>query len=246
MINLYKRSPLAFSLVWIGIYVIGTSLGEELSGAVGVESSVVCLVTTAISILLFFLLKRLGLLEHMGLCPLKAAPRELLWLIPLAIVTTRNLWGGVGPVYTPLGSVCFVIKMLGVGFLEELIFRGLLFRAMEKDSFKWAVIVSSVTFGMGHILNLFNGTMAFGDNLFQIISATVFGFMYVLVFLRSGSLIPCIVSHGIFNSLSALQADTVPPMVIRLCDGIMLAIVAGYSLYLWKTGSSKLKKAEAA
>ena len=48
--------------------------------------------------------------------------------------------------------------MLCVGFLEEVIFRGLLFTAIARNNIKSAVIISSVTFGIGHIINLFNGS----------------------------------------------------------------------------------------
>ena len=37
-------------------------------------------------------------------------------------------------------------------------FRGLLFTAIAKDNVKSAVVISSVTFGIGHIINLFNGS----------------------------------------------------------------------------------------
>ena len=68
---------------------------------------------------------------------------------------------------------CFVIKMLCVGLLEELIFRGFLFKAMCRESIRWAVVVSSVTFGLGHILNLVNGSgMSLAENLVQIIKCT--------------------------------------------------------------------------
>ena len=47
--------------------------------------------------------------------------------------------------------------MINVGFIEEIIFRGFLFKMMEKDNIKTAIIVSSLTFGIGHIVNLLNG-----------------------------------------------------------------------------------------
>ena len=47
--------------------------------------------------------------------------------------------------------------MINIGFLEEIIFRGFLFKMLEKDNVKTAIIVSSITFGMGHIVNLLNG-----------------------------------------------------------------------------------------
>lgn len=40
--------------------------------------------------------------------------------------------------------------MLCVGFLEEMIFRGLLFEAIAKENVKKAIIISSVTFGIRH------------------------------------------------------------------------------------------------
>jgi hypothetical protein len=38
--------------------------------------------------------------------------------------------------------------------IEEVIFRGFLFKALQKDKLSVAIIVSSVTFGFGHIVNL--------------------------------------------------------------------------------------------
>lgn len=80
--------------------------------------------------------------------------------------------------------------MLCVGFLEEVIFRGLLFKAIAKDNIKPAVVISSVTFGVGHIINLFNGSgMALVSNLCQIVFAIAVGFLLVTIFYRGGILL---------------------------------------------------------
>ncbi|MBD5536303.1 MAG: CPBP family intramembrane metalloprotease [Lachnospiraceae bacterium] len=56
-----------------------------------------------------------------------------------------------------------------VGFIEEVIFRGFLFKALAENNVKSAVIISSVTFGLGHLVNLFNGSgMDLINNLCQI------------------------------------------------------------------------------
>lgn len=47
--------------------------------------------------------------------------------------------------------------MINVEFIEEIIFRGFLFKMMEKDNVKRAIIVNEITFGIGHIVNLLNG-----------------------------------------------------------------------------------------
>ena len=69
--------------------------------------------------------------------------------------------------------------MINVGFIEEVIFRGFLFKMMAKDNLKLAIIVSAVTFGIGHIVNLLNG----GDlipALLQIFYAIALGYLFVI------------------------------------------------------------------
>ena len=84
----------------------------------------------------------------------------MLFYIPLIVLLTVNLWYGVAMNTSPLEMVLYILSMLCVGFLEEMIFRGFLFQAMVKDGVKSAIIVSSVTFGIGHIVNLINGSGA--------------------------------------------------------------------------------------
>ncbi len=70
------------------------------------------------------------------------------------------------------------MMMIFVGFLEEIIFRGFLFRGIAKDNLKEAVIISSVTFGIGHIVNLLNGYDILKNSI-QIVFAVAVGFMLV-------------------------------------------------------------------
>ena len=125
--------------------------------------------------------------------------------------------------------------MLCVGFLEEVMFRGLLFNAMKKDNIAIAIIISSLTFGMGHIINLFNGKEAeLLPQILQIIYASAAGLVFVMVFIKSESLIPCILTHGIFNSLSIFgNSELTDNQSIFLA--IMMSILCfAYSLYLMR------------
>ena len=94
--------------------------------------------------------------------------------------------------------------MLCVGFLEEIIFRGFLFVGMSKNNLRSAVIVSSVTFGIGHLVNLLNG-QPFFETMIQIFFAIAVGFTLVILFYKGKSLIPCIIFHGLNNSLSVIE-----------------------------------------
>ena len=232
MKKLYDKSELGFALVWIGIYCVGMSVFDEISRGIGVESSASAVFAVAVSLFLYFWLKKQGVLERFGLRAPTAPTRAFLFYIPLIVITGQNLWGGVEMRYDAVGTLCFVIKMLCVGFLEELIFRGFLFKAMFHNSIKWAVVVSSVTFGLGHIINLINGSgMGVAENLVQIFFAVLIGFLYVVIFYRGGSLWPCIISHGILNSLSAFSASG--ESIVRVV--ILCVLVVAYAVVLLKT-----------
>lgn len=124
----------------------------------------------------------------------------------LVLISTSNLWLGIRMNLTSVELGVHILLMLLVGFLEELIFRGFLFAALRQSNLKTAMIVSSLTFGAGHILNLFNGSgMSLEAVLLQIVFAVLVGFLFVMVYLRSGSLIPCILSHQAINILSAFS-----------------------------------------
>ena len=236
MKKLYDKSELYFALLWIGIYVVAMSVMDNLSVSLGMEHAVTAAGGLGISIFLLLWLKKEKLLEKFGLCKGKMPARAFLWYIPLIILTTRNLWSGARMNHGMTETLLFVVKMLGVGFLEELIFRGFLFKAMSKDSVKWAVAVSSVTFGLGHILNLVNGSgMGLTENLFQIVSAVVIGFLYVIIFHRGGSLWPCILSHGCFNSLSAFANEDAPAQEVTIYRVVLCALALIYALVLLKT-----------
>ena len=99
--------------------------------------------------------------------------------------------------------------MLNIGFIEEIIFRGFLFRMMAKSNLRSAVIVSALTFGVGHIVNLLNGAELI-PTLLQIAYAVSIGFLFVVLFHKSGSLIPCIVTHSLVNALSVFNAEDAP------------------------------------
>ena len=232
MKRFYDKSELGFALAWIGIYCVGMSIFDEISRSIGVESSASAVFALAVSLFLFFWLKKHNKLEWFGLCKPTASAKAFLFYIPLIVLTSKNLWGGAAMHYDAPGTVCFIVKMLCVGFLEELIFRGFLFKAMSRDSIKWAVIVSSVTFGLGHIINLINGSgMGLAENLVQIFFAVLIGFLYVIIFWRGGSLWPCVISHGAFNSLSAFSVDG--EAIGRLV--ILCVLTVAYALILLKT-----------
>lgn len=127
--------------------------------------------------------------------------------------------------------------MLCVGFLEEVIFRGLLFVAISKDNIKSAIVISSVTFGVGHLINLFNGSgMDLVNNLCQVCFAIAVGFLLVTIFYRGGSLVPCIVVHSAINTLGTFSNKAEISAQKHILHIVVLTVITVlYNLILTKT-----------
>ena len=201
---LYKKSQIWFAVIWIIIYVIGASFADELSKIVNIEKLFTVIFLGVMTIVAIVWMKKNQLFSHFGLCKPTIKAYKLLFYIPLILIASCNLWFGVIMNFKWYISLLYVISMLLVGFLEEIIFRGFLFKAMEENSLKSAIIISSVTFGIGHIINLINGSgLGIVSNICQIVSAIAIGFLFVGLFYKTKSLWACIITHGILNSLSA-------------------------------------------
>ena len=237
MKKLYEKNELTFAIAWIAAYCVLQSLANPLNKAIGVEyaaSAAFCVLQTVV---LFTFLRKNGLRKRYGLCRPSVPAGRFLYYVPLLILASGNLWNGTAVNYSPAETACRIVCMLCVGFLEEVIFRGLLFTAIAKNTIRSAVVISSVTFGIGHLINLFNGSgMDLGSNLCQIIFAIAVGFLLVTIFYRGGSLLPCILVHSAINTLGTFANDADLTAEMRLLHlAILTAITVAYTLILTKT-----------
>lgn len=117
--------------------------------------------------------------------------------------------------------------MINVGFIGEILFRGFLFKTIEKESVKKAIIISTLTFGIGHIVNLFNGQDTL-NTIIQIIYALSLEYLFVMIFYKSNSLVQCIITHSLINSLSIIETHN-DIVVVAL---ILTIISTLYAVYL--------------
>ena len=240
MKKLYEKNELIFALVWIAIYVAGTSLAEALSETIGAYKLVSAVFHLALTVGLFLWVRRNSLAEKYGLFLPRYRLLRAWFFIPLALVCLYKLVFSPAVRFSATESVCFVVSMLCVGFLEELIFRGFLFRAIEKENLTRAIIISSVTFGIGHIVNLLNG-QNLPDTISQIVFAVFVGFALVILFHKGKSLMPCIVFHGVFNALSVVANDEAltsalggPVSAALIMIAASAVLLGGYSIWNWK------------
>ena len=231
MKKLYEKSEITFAILWIVIYTVGMG---TLQNNFGLDSLWHMLGLIVISAAIFLFVKKNGLIGKYGLAGWAKNSRAMLWFIPLWFFSCLNLFSGFRPDYPMPGLIYAAVSMALVGFAEELIFRGFLFKAMLKDgSVKAAVIVSSVTFGLGHIMNLFTGHELIAT-LIQVVFAVAMGFVFTLVFYKSGSLLPGILAHSIIDVTSVLASDEGSQLANVIVHIAVIVISAAYCLYLAK------------
>ena len=254
MEKLYQKNELYFALVWIGLYVVVMNIAlqfcggfDDLAGKTAgqVLIPVICICILAVISTLWIV--KNGLSMKYGLCKFNGGPKQFLFFIPLILMSCINLKNGLGLKAPLVVSLLMMVNLAVAGYVEEIIFRGFLFRAMAKDNLRSAIIVSAVTFGAGHIVNLVN-TADTLSVLLQVCYAITVGFMYTFIVYKGGSLWPCIASHmfvngssifaleqGPFSTLVAAIFGQVSTDLVQICSSILIMAVSGcYALWLWK------------
>ena len=229
MKKLYEKSEITFAILWIVIYTV--CMGNLRS--LGDDSPILMTALIVISILMFLWVRITGTMEYYGLTGWAKNSKAMLWFIPLWIISSTNIWIGISPDYPMPGLLYAAVMMAFVGFAEELIFRGFLFKAMLKGgSVKTAIIISSVTFGLGHILNLFIG-QDLVETLIQMVFAVIVGFVFTMVFYKGGSLWPCILAHSVIDVTSVFCSGE-SPVLEWIVHIVVFILGVSYCLYLAK------------
>lgn len=238
MKGLYNKNELAFALTWIAAYVIGISAADVLSEEFGMLKVVTLPVALLLSLVIYAWIRKNKLQQYYGLRPIAAVDyRKYLYFMPLLVLSTANLWNGTVFEHSFPDAFLFIASMVFIGFLEEVIFRGFLFKALSKKSIRSALLISSVTFGMGHIVNLLNGA-AFLPTLLQIGYATAIGFLFTVLFMKTKSLWPGILAHAVINatSLFAVEGNKSVQFISSL---VLVFLSLGYALYLLRVVPEK-------
>ena len=234
MRKLYEKKEILFAILWIVLYcvVLGTVRGNY-----GDESIYMLIALAAFWAGIIAFVKANHLEEKYGLAGWPKDMKKYLFFIPMWILATGNIWDGFAPSYEGFALVCAVLSMILVGFVEEMIFRGFLFRAMlSTDKAIVAIIVSAITFGIGHIINLFTGQATF-ETVIQIVFAISWGFILTMVCYKSGSIIPCIIAHSMVDALAVFGAEN--ELIDRIYVGVTILIAIVYCIYLSRLRSSR-------
>ena len=238
MRKLYVKREILFAVLWIVAYcaVMTTTKGQF-----GYGSGWCLLALAAFAAGITAVVLKWNLQDKYGLSGWPKNTKRFLYFIPMWILATGNLWDGFAPSFQGAELAVATLSMLLIGYVEEMLFRGFLFKAMlSNGKAVTAIVVSAVTFGVGHIVNLLSG-QAGAETVLQILFAVSWGFILTMVFYRCGSLFPCIIAHAMIDAFSLYGADN--EVMDRIYIGVTVAAAVLYCVYLGKVNKEKCSAA---
>ena len=225
MRKIFEKYETLFCILLIVIYVLTNSYCVQ---NFGYTSYIGVLVNTFLSVILIVIMLVLKRTSYYGLTKVKNTKRYL-YFIPLIIIATVNLWNGININHSTSEIVFHILTMINIGFIEEIIFRGFLFKMMAKNNVKSAMVVSAITFGIGHIVNFVNGAELV-PTLMQICYAISIGYLFVVIFYKSKSLVPCIITHAVVNALSIFNVENT--FSIYVSSAFLIMFPLAYAWYI--------------
>lgn len=148
--------------------------------------------------------------QKVGWKPEVTILKALLLGIPIYLFVGFGLYTGSQQFHLDYNWQAAIAVGFAAGLFEEYFCRGLLlglllkaFSRHSKTSQIWlAVFVSSLLFGLSHVLNLTHQSMS--DTILEIISASVGGVFYGAVYLRTGTILMAMLVHGLWDFIVTL------------------------------------------
>jgi uncharacterized protein len=237
---LYRHALVLFLVVMFGRVIFGMLAvkgAQWIDPSLTIQEDLGWLVMLIYAACAFLAVKWVKIDKEIGLTMPSSAKDWYVWLpaiiVPLTILYLLGFnatWGHV-----PL----LLIAAVGVAVNEEILFRGILLRALLPFGKPVAIIVPSLLFGAAHLSNIFVG----GDvtyALFQFGWTTFFGMALTAMVLANKSLLPAIAFHFILDGIEyaatgefGVHSIEFPLewLMIMLTFSVLFFI---YSLYLLK------------
>ncbi len=167
--------------------------------------------------------------------PARLPMRPVLWIAvvvyALAIVTQFAVagWSQATDRLLPI-----VLAAALVGFAEETMYRGIVLRSLRTHARPeaWVVLITSVWFGLFHMIGLFGGLNVISA-LIQSFLAAASGVVYYLYRRLSGALVVAMLAHGLWDcSLflpqptgSLIQANRLALILVVITSLIALIVI---------------------
>lgn len=230
-----KKETFKFDIIaicWIVIYIVMFNGAAWLSDVIGIPNLLTVVVGFFMCFVMILILYKYKRLNYYGLNSLKNLKHlRLLLYIPMLVIASVNIWQGFHINDSATQMILISLSMICVGFLEELIFRSFLMRALLHKGPIIAIVMSTLIFGFFHALNLIFGAELV-PTLLQVVYSMAFGFMCCAFFYKTKNIIPCIICHALGNILDIFLPQNTSLTFQYVGCIVMTVISIGYGIYL--------------
>lgn len=223
--------PIWFALFWVFIYILLVNIGDNLVFMTGIENSITSIILVIYAIILLVYLKRNNWIGYYGIKSIRGVDfKNTLFYIPLIPIAFMQYAKGINYELSFLDFVISCVLMICVGFIEELLFRGFLFQGILKHGgVNRAVMISGVTFGIGHIVNLIRGYSLQQQGI-QIFYGIVLGIVLAYIVAVTGNILPGVVFHTLLNISGTITKTDMLLETYFTIPVIIICII--YAMYL--------------
>lgn len=242
-----KKKPIGQSLLYMLIPISMAILSGAIVSVLKLEGIVVRAVQAvffaiAFVIALIVAKKEGGALANVGFSSIKNVDKWLILAICInLLIYPFNFKNGFNKELSPIYVLVSFVFALVVGFTEETVFRGLIYRTLRYRGLSFAVLLSSFIFGAGHFATILGGANPLYATI-QVTFACLIGLFFVLLVVKTRSLKIPIVLHALHNFTEYLRAG-LSFKEEALFGGIACLLLLIGSLILWKSLSDDDKRA---
>ena len=224
------KNQVLHAVLWILIYVVIVNIGDFLSEVLKAPYvTAICVSLLSLFLILYLIITKTTL-THLSKDNSKRSHSIILYL-PLVVIGLIQLVKGIDQSNDWKTLLTIIVLMMGVGFIEEIIFRGFLLKGIQaKSNITKAIIISGATFGIGHIVNLSRG-YGYDELIAQIIVAIAIGFILAMIVVLTNRLLPGIIFHVVFNVLGSITIENQKTEFYLLIAILVIAIPYGIYLY---------------
>lgn len=237
MKKMYEKKAVLHSLVWLGLYLVLNTVADNIAGTMNIDFNLVTAIPNlALAVICFCYLKSTGIAGDIGLLTKPVEKSSvMLYYIPLLVLPLISLFYGINTSLSATEVIFLLIMYISVGFMEEIIFRGLMFKALLKKWNRYIVVLFiSFTFAIGHIVSMAAIGQSGTDTMLQIANAFVVGFMFMAVILASGNLTICIITHILYNFIGNISMAEGSHIEIIIVNTVITVLYFVYLIFRGK------------
>jgi membrane protease YdiL (CAAX protease family) len=232
--KLYESKAVLHSLLWLAMYLILNTITGNIAGAADIDFNMVSAIPNLVlAVICYYYLKSTGIAEDIGLLTKPVEKTSvMLYYLPLLLLPCVNLLYGIKTSLS-VKQIAFMFAMyIGVGFMEEIVFRGLMYRALLKKWNRYAVVAFiTLTFAMGHIFSMAAIAQSGADTVLQVANSLVVGFMFMTVILASNNLTICVIAHILYNFFANISMVGSTRVEIIMVNVIITVIYFVYLIF---------------